>query len=376
MPPGSRQIEMQWRCSSCGHRNRGRDKTCQECGDPKDKSEPFEMPGATAAAATVTDAALLRMAQAGPDWRCAYCGSDQRRTDDRCARCGASSADALRQLTAPPVRDSRWRRLVRWLRAHRLAVGVAGGALAIVLAIIGGYAWAHRARDYDTTVADARWEHTITVERYRIWDREGWRLEAPADSFELRSLGDKIHHYDDVLDGYDTEHYTVQVACGQDCRDIPERCSESCADNGNGFATCTTRCTGGGTSCSTRYCSEPRTRQVPRYRKEPRYAEAIAYRIWDWGDQRAVHASGTGTTALRWPDDEVHLGEDLAEREAERERRSARYVVTLAYGDRGRLSFTTSADDFAGFALGTAHHLRIKHDDATVDGKRVERVSP
>ncbi|MCA9606483.1 MAG: hypothetical protein KC619_12845, partial [Myxococcales bacterium] len=70
-----RKIEMHWVCSSCGHRNLGRHKSCQRCGDPKDASEPWLMPEDPGAAPSVTDPALLRQANAGPDWQCGYCGS-------------------------------------------------------------------------------------------------------------------------------------------------------------------------------------------------------------------------------------------------------------------------------------------------------------
>lgn len=367
---------MQWRCTSCGHTNRGRDKTCAECGDPKDRSEKYEMPGDTAAAPTITDAKLLRMATAGPDWRCAYCGSDQRRLDGRCAQCGASIDDAVKepQVRARPL--TRWQRLVRWMRKHPVATALIAITTVVLVTIIASVAWANRTRDFRATVADARWTHTITVERYQVWAREGWRADAPAAAFDVKSLGQQVHHYDDVLDGYDTEHYTEQVACGEDCHDVPERCAETCRDNGNGFATCTTTCTGGGRSCRTRYCSEPRTRQVPRYRKEARYAEAIAYHVWDWGDHRTVAASGAGVTGLRWPTDEARTGANLAAREQERERRSARYVVSLAFGERDRLHFETTADAFPTFAVGTSHHLRLKGKTVTVDGQRVERTTP
>lgn len=59
---GERIIEMTWRCSACQHRNLGRDKSCQRCGNPKDASEPFEMPEDPARAASVADPHLLRMA--------------------------------------------------------------------------------------------------------------------------------------------------------------------------------------------------------------------------------------------------------------------------------------------------------------------------
>src|SRR5262245_44467042 len=93
MGNSERQIEMLWRCSSCQHKNLGRFKSCKSCGNPKDGSEEYEMPEDTANAATVTEADLLRMATAGPDWRCAYCGSDQRRLDMGCGNCGASAVE-------------------------------------------------------------------------------------------------------------------------------------------------------------------------------------------------------------------------------------------------------------------------------------------
>jgi hypothetical protein len=80
---------MTWRCSGCKRQNLGRYKSCQTCGNPKDASEEFEMPADTTLAPTVTDPTLLRMATAGPDWRCRFCGGDQRRSDQTCVSCGA-----------------------------------------------------------------------------------------------------------------------------------------------------------------------------------------------------------------------------------------------------------------------------------------------
>ena len=68
---GERQIEMTWRCTSCNWQNLGRFKLCQTCRNPKDGSEDFQMPADPSKAASVTEESLLRMASAGPDWRCA-----------------------------------------------------------------------------------------------------------------------------------------------------------------------------------------------------------------------------------------------------------------------------------------------------------------
>ncbi len=368
-----RQIEMTWICSACGNPNLGRFKSCQTCNKPKDASEKYIMPSDTAAAPTITDAALLKMAEAGTNWTCAYCGSHQRRLDGSCQQCGASIAQALADIEKPQAERKRplWQRIKPWAKKHKILVGVLG----VIVLIIGGVMWSRREREYKAVVDGVSWTQTISVERYEIWNRDGWRDSTPRDAFDVVSKGQQIHHYDDVLDGYDTQYYTEQVACGQECRDVPETCHESCSDNGNGFATCTTKCSGGGQKCSTKYCSEQRSRQVARYRKEPRYAEAIAYKIWDWGYHRKVDATGTDFKALRWPTDEAKLGVGLLDpREKERENRSASYDVTLSYDDKQKLTFSIALDQLTKFDLGSKHDLKIKGDRVVVDGKVVQRI--
>lgn len=371
MPPGSRQIEMTWRCSSCSHQNLGRHTVCQQCGNPKDASEKYEMPGDTAAAPSVQEPELVRMATAGPNWRCAYCGSNQRKLDDSCAQCGAAPEQPRPKRPEPrkppPVW---WLRLRAWIVRHPYVTGAIGLAI-VVLSI---YLWVNRTRNFDAQVLAVKWQRDIIVERYMIWDREGWRQDLAASAFEVQSLGQAIHHYEQVLDGYDTQHYTEQVACGEDCRDVPERCTESCSANDNGFATCRTTCTGGGRSCTTRYCTESRTRQVPRYRQEPRYAEKVRYRIWDWGHHRTVPASGTSTDDLRWPIEEAKVGLSLTEGEQERERREGHYFVTLGYDEDERVEVEVAPDAFAGFGEGTSHQLTLQGSNVATDGVPVTRV--
>jgi hypothetical protein len=374
MPPGTRQIEMRWRCSSCSHDNLGRHAVCQQCGNPKDASERYVMPGDTAAAPSVTDPDLLRMATAGPNWRCSYCGSDQRKLDGNCAQCGAAP---VAEKPRPPEKRERWpwwrvwlAKTRAWIREHPFATG----AIGLVLAIILVWAWVNRTRHFDATVAAVRWEQNVVVERWQIWQREGWRQDLAPSAFDVVSLGSRVHHYEQVLDGYDTQYYTEKVACGEDCRDVPERCSESCSDNGNGFATCRTTCSGGGRSCSTRYCDERRSRQVPRYRQEPRYAEMTRYRIWDWGYHRTASASGATTNDLYWPDEAARVGVGLPPDEKERSHRVSKYRVTLGYDEDETIEVEVDATMFATMALGSPHRLTLAGDDVAVDGAPVPRV--
>jgi len=363
MGGGVRKIEMHWRCSACGNENLGRFKTCQRCGDPKDAGERFEMPSDTANAASVTDPSLLRLANAGPDWRCRYCNSDQRALDGTCAQCGAAQPEgvSVRARAGAPRSVGRAGRppWTAWIQARPLVVLAAALVMATVMVCGVSAFWRFAARDPAppasmlmaaeraprmgiARVTGVAWRRVVHIDRWHVVEREGFAEDRPAAAFDVRSLGRRHHHDEQVLDHYetetydeqvpfqDTETYTEQVSCGEDCTETPETCSETCTSDDNGFATCSTSCSGGGRSCTPRYCSETRTRsvtryrsesrtrQVPRYRAEPRHAEAFHWRVWDWTHDRDVVLSGTSDPP-RWPD-EAQLAPAAALGEAERER--------------------------------------------------------
>lgn len=396
---GVRHIEMLWRCTSCENKNLGRFKFCQSCKNPKDGSEEYEMPADPSQAASVTDEGLLRMATAGPDWRCAYCDSDQRRLDNGCANCGASAVEGKEVPDAPsdaPPDFSEFDENGAPKNTGRI-VGLAFMCLAGFIGLLVGLgailSWnANRPRDYKAKVTVAKWDRTIAVERYQFVAREGFKETLPTDAVEVKSVGKKVHHHEKVLDGYDTEYYTVQVpdgyrtesyservSCGQDCTDVPRTCSEKCTSNKNGFATCRTSCSGGGQRCRTKYCderrtrqipktrSEQRSRQVPRYRSEPRYAEGFAYKHWEWLPARTVRDAGDSAPA-RWP--EANLGKDLAPGEKERETRTEHYKVTLTYDESKHwLEFDPENETkFAPFVRASEHKLHKEKGQFTLNG--------
>lgn len=83
-------IEMFWGCTTCSSENKGRFKTCQNCGKPRTEGCQEWMPGDTSPMAAVKDAKLLRKFTAGADWTCLFCQSSQFRDDGTCAQCGAT----------------------------------------------------------------------------------------------------------------------------------------------------------------------------------------------------------------------------------------------------------------------------------------------
>lgn len=433
-------IEMTWNCSACRRQNLGRHKECVQCGKPKGADEPFIMPADPGNAVRVNDAMLLRMASAGPDWQCAYCQSMQRSLEGKCMRCGASPVNEPGRSPAtavmPPPAAAPFGQ-----QPPPMAYGVAGGYRApkysaqdmvdmgikpawtlrtvapwvvppvalFVLFVL----WVVWPRDFPATVTVSAWERVISVDRFALRPQEGFAETRPADALEVQSLGQRVHHHEQVFDHYETEHYTVRVpdgyrsetytereSCGQDCTERPRNCRNVCSSSGNGFARCREVCSGGGQSCSTRYCDrthtrqvqqyrdDPRTRQVSRYRSEPRYAEFFSWRAWTWAPDRTARIGGNTPATLRWPVEEAHVGANLGPGEQERETRSERYVLAISYRDGRDTAWyvPASQQEYVSYPLGrrltvhTAGSAREVRDASTrqllLQGPQLQYVRP
>lgn len=370
------QIEMRWRCpvAPCRRENKGRHTLCVGCGRPKTAAEAYYLPGDVSPAAAVADPALLRQAQAGPNWSCAFCRSHQRRLDGACVQCGArpvAAPDGTVRTTATPtpapaILADTYRTAPVAIRVRSrwwAAIGLATGLFLLVVAVL---VWILAPRTVRVRTAAHAWTRTVYVERYQINAHEGFAEDEPASAFDVTNRGTRYHHTDQVYDHDETEHYTVSVTCGETCVDVPESCyttPRSCTDNQNGFATCTGGdeiCTGGGQQCSPKYCDEDRTRSVPVFRDEQRYATWYAWRVWEWTPNRTVATTGTAPEAA-WPtDDVVHLNAAVAGDERERARYEERYTVT--FRDDGGAAYVYEPKtyaEFQGYLPGSPHILRV-----------------
>ncbi|MEZ4232319.1 MAG: hypothetical protein R3B89_24285 [Polyangiaceae bacterium] len=356
-----RMVEMVWTCSSCRRENLGRHLVCQTCGSPKEEHEEYRMPGAPETLATVTDPRLLQIAHGGANWRCRYCGSNQRAADGDCANCGGDRTRAQQvrpAIAVPAAKRKNWLKLA--LTACMLvALGLAPIWLIFRVDDCGPdiarpkyNAFQQQSHVEYATVVSAEWTHSVDVERWQIVDREGFADAKPKDALDVRALGERQHHVDKVPDGFDTETYTVEEPngfrtetytdreqCGQDCTTLPQTCRQVCTPQGNGFAKCSQKCSGGGRSCSPKYCTVTKTRQVPqthmvtKTRQVPKFKDVpvmkayYKWRQWDWKLVRTIEEKGGGFDT-RWPSDErIQLGDGLKQGEKERKSQSATYSV-------------------------------------------------
>lgn len=393
-PMEERHIELVWRCSSCKVQNLGRHVACTGCGNPKDDSEEYEMPGDPSAVASVTDASLLALATGGENWRCRYCQSHQRRRDGACAACGASSDEGGAVADGPRAQslagESTGPANV-WAEAPTPRAGsrwlLAGGGLVALLGIAAILALANRTRApvppiqrslashvrvLDGKVTGRTWEHRVLVDRWKKVPHEGFAELRPTDAVDIVPLGQREHHKERVpngfrtetyservSDGTTTESYTATESCGQTCTSRPKSCRQVCSSSKNGFAKCREECTGGGQSCVTKTCSVTKTRSVPRYKDvtrtrqiqlfkdEPRYAPFFSWKLWQWVENRRIARNGT-TEAPAWPDpSELAPKDKLADGERERDRREGTYTVLVS--PTGQAALGVSLPDLASF---------------------------
>jgi hypothetical protein len=394
---GERQIEMTWRCSACGESNLGRHMKCQRCGDPKEDAEQYEMPTNTAAAATVTDPRLLRMATAGANWRCWYCSTDQRALDGNCGQCGAPPREAPAAAAFLATRAQAAKRArTPW---GMIVAGVGGGVVLLVAAgsVLGALSRGTTGtsglvgsiappvdREIDARVSAVAWETDITVERFHVIDGAGFAEARPADAFEVKTVDQRVHHMEKVSDGtrpesytetvpdgYTTTTYSDRVACGQDCTTRPQTCKETCTSGKNGFASCKTTCTGGGQDCSTRYCNETKTKQVPKtktvtktreipaFKDEPRMAPWFSWKARAWTVDRHVEERGTTQPPIWAAPTRVHLKQGIAKGEDERELRSGKFTVVFDAEGRSYKLTPASEDVFKTFDIGATRRIRV-----------------
>lgn len=373
------QIEMLWVCTACRKQNLGRHMTCEGCGDPKDEREAYVMPGETGRAAEITDEKLLRMAHAGENWKCAYCGSDQRNLDGSCGRCGAGKALSNERPKAPVVAYPVTSMQGKATRGRPLPIALMVIVGALLLLFGTGFAFFVRAvaKPHTAQVRTATWARTLRVERRELVPRTAFTDAVPTDAVDVADAGVGVHHHDKVFDHYETERYTVTVpdgtrtetysvqeSCGQTCTTSPRSCSKSCTPNKNGFATCKDVCTGGTQSCSTKYCSvsktrqvpktreESRTRQVERFRQEPRYASQVSFRTYAWVTVFDERKEGTTAELAAWPEPTIAPLADGGAAET-REQRTETFRVTLVDNYGSELSHTPKdATELAKFVVG------------------------
>lgn len=333
----ARTIELRWRCVECGQTNLGRHKVCQAgCGSTREKGEMI-MDGLGDVGAdgynrapTITDPALLALADAGQDWFCTHCSSGNRGDSDRCGACGAARYGKPEEAldTPKPASAPGQRRGLRGGSGKLSGRGrtiVAGAALVTVMCLCAGLlvgllVWGFTSHEVTGTVTGLAWRQSTTLQRWTHGTIKAWKHETH-EKEEIPPIGGRggVSGMEMIPGSCQPAHYAdTSVQCGT--RSVPHYvqvpCGESCTSSGNGFA-----------KCHPKTC--PRQRgydQVPKYCPVAIYKDRCRYDIESWQQVSVSDASGRGPDT-RWPQMDVGL--------LDRTRFSASYDVEIDYTDGG-----------------------------------------
>ncbi len=251
-----------------------------------------------------------------PDWYCSFCNSLNSDNAETCSNCGASrensEANYFEMLKKKQERE-----------AAELAARPASPAartapsskkplliiLAILAVIVGVFVYLNGNKtSSDLKVSSVGWTRIINIEANKQYSESDWNLP---DGAELVNQKQEIHHYDSVLDHYESREV-------QRSRQVVDHYETyyTYKDRGNGTFE---EISHERPVYTTEYYTE--TVREPVYVQVPRYATKYYYTIWRWKPERDAEASGEDHNAA-WP--ELNLAEN--EREGQR-REEYRFTV-------------------------------------------------
>lgn len=280
----------------------------------------------------------------GADWYCPYCDSLNTFGNTTCKGCGATVEDSDKNyfdiqkekkeaekpkqpVTPPPQRKQ------NWLKPLLIAAGIIA-----ILAII---FWP---RTKDASISEVSWMREIGIEENVLCSEDDWSLPNGA---ELTRTAEEIHHYDQVLDHYESR----EVQRSRQVLDHYET-RYTTKDLGNGYFEEESYQE---PVYTTEYYYE--TVQDPVYIQVPRYQTKYYYTIWRWKECRQVKDNGTGHTE-KWPDF------NLGEKEREGAHRET-YYVTIRVKDKDT---TYKVDSYSAWqTLNSGDEVKIKGNSKLLD---------
>lgn len=222
-------VNLIWTCPSCTTQNPGPIRSCTSCGAPQPADIQFEEVDPTKFE-LIKDEALIRMAKAGPDKHCPYCGTRNKSTEDRCNECGADiSTGALLRKQGAKVGATQETSTPETAPKKKLSKGcligliLAAAIACITLIII--VVMSLKSETITASVTEVAWNRSVVIEAYSIVEGSDWYDQIP-EGADLSSCSSKYRYTSDepVVNSTETcgDPYTIDTGTGvgelvQDC---------------------------------------------------------------------------------------------------------------------------------------------------------------
>ena len=245
-------VELEWICPNCGGRNKGSQKTCENCGAPQPENVKFQR---AAQEKIVTDENLVKAAKAGADIHCGFCGARNPANAKTCSQCGGDLAEGRARLAgqileAAPVMPktvickncgtenpasertcskcgsplprvdipspaslqaaasaSAQKKKTKWL----LFGGIGAFLLLCFAAVL--FLFVFPAKSVQATVTEVHWQTSVPVQEVRAVDHNNEQGRAPSDAYN--------------------------VSCRTESHEV---CEDKTVDQGNGFGEVVREC--------------------------------------------------------------------------------------------------------------------------------------
>lgn len=268
-----------WDCTTCGYKGvRGPETECANCGADRPKNVKFYM---AAEEDIVQDPAVLRRARGAADWRCSFCTQNNPDEVKVCKDCGNPRSTADKQLEVKTYTTANVPRSGDGTRdlskpvekkappTNKKGCFIALGVVTIVAIFLHVLSLN---KTIEVQVQGFEWKQSIQVEEQRTVQEEDWSIPAGGT---INTSFEAIHHYDQILDHYETRTRTEQRSVGTE----EYVCGKK--DLGNGYF-------------EDKYCTRTIYEdyeveyEKPIYRKEPVYRIKYRYTIDRWFDINSI----------------------------------------------------------------------------------------
>ncbi|MBR1741321.1 MAG: hypothetical protein IJ733_05520 [Lachnospiraceae bacterium] len=284
-----------WDCPYCDAKGiQGTLRECPKCGKPRGNDTKFYMKSQSHEE-VVKNQEYLSEEQAqkkgrGGDWLCSYCGSYNSITEKICKGCGherdnedktyfeVKKEKEAGRVVQPEMRAERSARELQRLvqprfKLSHLLIGM--GALFFLLFFISLFI----PKTKTLIISEKLWDYNIDIEKYQRVSESDWNLPSDAEDVTSRQ---EIHHYNQVLDHYETKTrtYTERVQSGS-------HVEYSYSDNGDGTFTEHSH-----TVPDYEYVTKTEEYEDPVYVNVPVYKKKYYYKVWRWKPFRDVSTSG------------------------------------------------------------------------------------
>ncbi len=340
VPDNEVSFEPNWTCGYCGYQNRHEDKLCKGCGSPRYESEEDYFGNE------------VDISKEEKDWReKVTTPTMHHKTRHKKSQTAEPIEDV--NISASSVheemkysKDVQKKSAVEILSKVKGFFNLRNTIITLSVFLIAFLIWLFFPVTKEYTIEGFSWDRSIDVEEFTLCHEDDWSVPQGG---RVQYTKSEIHHYDQVLDHYETKSREV-------AEEVFDGYDTSYTDDGNGQFT---------EVQTPRYRTEYHTEyyEDPVYRDEPVYYTKYYYDIDRWLYAETLKTSGNNQTPV-WPESNlVDAVENPEYGDQKLGQRTENYYVTMTSKKGTVRTFDYSFEEWSNLRLGdVVEHKGFRFD--------------